>query len=571
MALLVPTTCPCSAPPGELRVMHLLKNDPDTKNWIVLHSLDLAKHTTQIMGEADFVIVIPSLGILVLEIKSHKTVRYDEQGWHLGHDPPELRGPFKQASSALHSLRKYLSEIGASYNKIVMWSAVCFTRLDFRIKSPEWHDWQVIDRSKLTSSPISKTIPQILEYGRQTLIKNNVSAAEKPDIYASPTKCNSVLAALRPQFEIAVSPKSRRKEEEQKLLELTKDQYIALDQMAYNPRVVFSGAAGTGKTVLAMESARRLANEYPHAKIGVFCYNKLLGNELSKSLVGNYPQCTVAHIDGWLSSIAGKHVRSDDLKSPDYFDGRLAQIASDSLLEDSLFEPFDFLIIDEAQDLMRSHYLDVIDLILKGGLAGGKWLFFGDFLGQDIYSRGEIGIGEFISQRSPSAARYQLTTNCRNTLPISDYVVSFGALKPPYHRVLRGDSKQDPQLHFWETREDQAEQASQFIQECLNDGYTMKDIVILSPSRDHTLGRDLELHPKWVNRVEPYKVGNNRISYCTIQGFKGLEAPVILVADFNLMPTEQQQSLLYIGLSRALHRLGIFLNSDLKPFVRSLI
>ncbi len=551
--------------------MHLLKNDPDTDDWIVLHSLDLAKHTTQVSGEADFIVIVPDLGVLVLEVKSHNSVRYDEQGWHLGHDTPELRGPFKQASSALHSIRKYLIGIDSSYNKIVMWSAVSFPRLDFLIKSPEWHDWQVIDRRKLTSRPISKTIRQILEHGRDTLMENQVRAARTPEVHASSERCQSLLFALRPRFEIAVSPKSRRKEEDQQLLELTEEQYMALDQMAWNPRVVFSGAAGTGKTVLAMESARRITADNPNAKIGVFCFNKLLGDELSKSLVASSPRCTVCNIDAWLTNIAKPLLTPEDKKSTDYFEGRLASIASDRLLEDNQYEPFDYLILDEAQDLLRNHYLDVIDLALKGGLAGGNWLFFGDFLGQDIFTRGEVSVEEFIAQRSPSAARYQITTNCRNTLPISDYVVSFGALSPPYSRVLRGDDKSDPELHFWETREDQTEQVSRFIKECLSDGYSMKDIVILSPNKENTLGRDLELHPDWVNRVEPYHAGTNRISYCTIQSFKGLEAPIVIVADFERMPTDQQQSLLYVGLSRALHRLGIFLNSDLKPFVRSLI
>jgi hypothetical protein len=30
---------------GEKQIFNLLRNDPETKDWIVLHSLALAKHT----------------------------------------------------------------------------------------------------------------------------------------------------------------------------------------------------------------------------------------------------------------------------------------------------------------------------------------------------------------------------------------------------------------------------------------------------------------------------------------------------------------------------------------------
>ena len=53
---------------------------------------------------------------------------------------------------------------------------------------------------------------------------------------------------------------------------------------------------------------------------------------------------------------------------------------------DSGAEPFDYLIVDEAQDLMNEKYLEVFDLILSGGLKNGKWTFFIDAENQNIYT-----------------------------------------------------------------------------------------------------------------------------------------------------------------------------------------
>jgi hypothetical protein len=555
-----------------LELFRRLKDDPGTEGWIVLHSLDLASHVEQVAGEADFVVIVPGEGVLVIEVKSHLSIRVDEEGWHLGRSlKPEERGPFKQASTAMHSLRYYLLDRDRSFGSLVTWSAVCFPRVDFRIKSSEWHDWQVIDRSRLTSGPLSRTIRGILHQGRQLLIQRGVSCAAKPEVHASPQRCSSVAAALRPKFEVAMSPKTRRQEVDRELLMLTEEQFSALDQTVLNPRVVFSGPAGTGKTVLAMEALRRHCAEQKSSRAALFCYNKLLGNELSAQGLAVMPGATVGHMDAWLSEVARDRITPQDRNSRDFFEGRLALLAIDCLLaDDSGTSKFDFVVLDEAQDLLRPHYLDVLDLVLEGGLAGGRWLMMGDFVGQDIFSRGEITLDEFVETRSPSAARFLLTTNCRNTVPISNYVVSLGQLKPPYVKVLRGDDRQDPELEFWKDRPAQVRKVAEFLKKCLEEGFSPGDIVLLSPVVDGSVGQELALDPEWSAKIAPWGVDSGRIGYATIQAFKGMEAPVVILTDFEVMETGPQQSLFYIGLSRALHRLGIFLHEGLKPFIRSI-
>ena len=39
--------------PGEIEIFDKFKNDPITKEWVVLHSLDIANHRKQISGEID--------------------------------------------------------------------------------------------------------------------------------------------------------------------------------------------------------------------------------------------------------------------------------------------------------------------------------------------------------------------------------------------------------------------------------------------------------------------------------------------------------------------------------------
>lgn len=68
---------------------------------------------------------------------------------------------------------------------------------------------------------------------------------------------------------------------------------------------------------------------------------------------------------------------------------------------------------------MEADYLDVFDLLLKGGLAGGSWVFLGDFELQAIYmSEGGAGAQqalETLSERSPSHVQLLATHQIAGT------------------------------------------------------------------------------------------------------------------------------------------------------------
>src|SRR4051794_33332305 len=91
-------------PPGEQEVFRLLSTAEGTDDWIVFHSLDIAEHQRRIEGELDFLIIVPTLGCLCVEVKSHRKVTRVDGMWHLGSEPPTPRGPFKQVAEALHSI-----------------------------------------------------------------------------------------------------------------------------------------------------------------------------------------------------------------------------------------------------------------------------------------------------------------------------------------------------------------------------------------------------------------------------------------------------------------------------------
>jgi phosphate starvation-inducible protein PhoH len=77
---------------------------------------------------------------------------------------------------------------------------------------------------------------------------------------------------LRPDFERVVTRSTAVTRSEDSIVALTEDQYQVLDVISDNPRCLVDGAAGTGKTVLALEYAKRASSS--NRRILLLCYNR---------------------------------------------------------------------------------------------------------------------------------------------------------------------------------------------------------------------------------------------------------------------------------------------------------
>jgi len=67
---------------GEKQLFELFKKAPHTEDWVVLHSLCLAKHVKRLYGEIDFLVMAPKLGIFCLEVKGGEIGRKEGQWKH---------------------------------------------------------------------------------------------------------------------------------------------------------------------------------------------------------------------------------------------------------------------------------------------------------------------------------------------------------------------------------------------------------------------------------------------------------------------------------------------------------
>lgn len=244
---------------GERDAFQRLESDPLARGWTVIHSLYLPHHVRQISGELDFVVLVPERGILCLEIKAAASIARHDGVWFYGKElKGDPRGPFRQASEGMHSLRERLHKRYPPAARAMFWSAVVlpYTSLDF--ESEEWHPWQLIDSARYRSTSLAACCLGVLDRARAFLAKAGSARWFDPDaVIPTESDCDEIARTLRPDFEVFQSPRARRQHTNAELKRYTEDQFSALDAMVLNPRVVFEGPAGTGKTLLAIESAQR--------------------------------------------------------------------------------------------------------------------------------------------------------------------------------------------------------------------------------------------------------------------------------------------------------------------------
>lgn len=551
---------PDTASPGERELFRRFRDDPATEGWTVLHSFNLPRHISQMRGEADFVVIAPGLGMLCLEVKAHRRVSREADGrWRLGNDPPTMRSPFKQAEDNMYSLLRVLRERRrAEADAVIAWAAVAFTHVDFREPAVEWNEWEVIDSRDLRRASIGELVTRVLVRARACLPHKALEGVP------SRRECDVIVAALRPAFDVAQPAARRRDEAAAELLAYTEEQYAALDGMSRNPRVVFEGPAGTGKTLLALEAARRASAD--GERVLLVCFNRLLGAWISGQ-ANELPGVTAGTLHT-LMLRAGGAVQPQAATAA-WFQDELPDLAVSALLEQDGGGAYDRLLVDEAQDLLRDAYLDFLDLQLAGGLSSGRWTFFGDFERQALFDAADVSLDEFLAARGPVPV-YALRANCRNTPRIARWVTMLSQLAPAYAAVRRPDGGPAPRVRYFTDADDQAQEVQAVLAELYAAGAEGRDIVLLSPARDCVAKR---LPFPWKDRLQPYgqDTGRNLIGYATVQAFKGLEAPIILVTDITEVHGDRARSLFYTATTRPTEQLYVFADAVLRDEILDLM
>jgi hypothetical protein len=519
-------------------------------DWVVLHSLGLPGHETKIWGEAD-IVVISSLGVFALEVKGGKVACQDGI-WRFGGSDirsyTKKEDPWTQAKGTMVAIRERLFAEGPEYRDLLFGYGVVMPMTRFTATGAEIVQEVLLDDREFRQK-LNLYISRLERYWRAAYLKKHGRD------YSGLTEAQirQVRQILRPDLETALSLGGYLTGIESRLLQLTNEQINASRRMAANPRTIVRGAAGTGKSVIAIERAKKLSDE--GRSVLYLCFNQLLASHVRTSLEGD-PRAInveVRHVHSVYREIIEKSgllakLRAEDENSEDFFSRRFPELVIAALC-DQPHAGWDALVVDEAQDLLTPEHLDAFDLMVRGGLRLGVWHLFFDPM-QNLYgSDVQAEVQGRLSDAHPSFD--DLFENCRNTRQVAvqasitsgiDLAVTGAPDGPPCDNI------------YYDSDQDGLQKLEALVGDLLQQGVRPDDIVILSTRRreNSLLRNNTRLCGRaLVETGDRAGLKSGGLLVATMHAFKGLERMVVIAIDMGEVGEVSWSMLHYAGLSRA--------------------
>lgn len=513
MATFHPAIPPAKSPNSEIKFRRAVADVP---GWIVLHSVgwQSRRHGRPGDGEADFVLIIPDHGILVVEVKGGGVEMAQGSWFSTGADGVRhpIRDPFDQATESKSTLHRFLKNARPWLGTIPVFHCVCFP--DIRIESG-----------------LSILGPRELILDKQDLRDpegaiRRIAAHWEAWHRASEKEIQEVVGLLAPTRTIRKALKDEVQDAEDALINLTRQQMEVLQALGRNKRAFITGGAGTGKTLLASEKARQ-ASERGLATL-LICYNGLLKEHLAGILRGTGVEVESFH------SLAIREAKKAGLNLPknldqSWFETRAVGDMLDAI--DITRTKYDAIIVDEAQDF-SADWMDAV-LFLAKDIHSLVYLFADSH--QDLYSRGWRHLEGY--------AYFELSVNCRNTRPIAERVNRI------FMEERQSNKAEGPEPVFIEVpRFDSALREVTFqVNRILDEGLPKSKIVVLSDSKK-VIDELLTIR---VNGL-PFSDSSERgVRVETIHRFKGLDCEVVILILTDFVLEWDFKRLAYVGLSRA--------------------
>lgn len=544
---MIPSFLAPETPSSERRLYERFRGVlPDS--WTVIHSqrfLLTARRRGRVPpreGEIDFLILDPTRGLLALEVKGGRVQRTPD-GWYstdLHGERYSIKDPGRQVSDAIHDLGKYLNDDAPGFGRRghrcrYRWGVVLpdiEMQEDF---GPDIPRPVIVDGSDLVD--LRSAIDRVFEHWRL----NDV---------LSPPAVQALLGALRERVPPASTLALQFTAEQQELLRLTEEQIAMLDSLAAYNRAVIEGAAGTGKTVLAMEKARRLA--ITGARVLLLCFNRPLAGRLRQQADG-FAVETFHDLCERMARRCGLPFNAPEEYHPQHrpFWEEETPMLLLRALERLPDERYDAIVVDEGQDFPPDWW-PCLDEALAHGREGTLYAFYDAH--QNIF-------GGHLPPEALEVIENRLVFNCRNTTRIAKYAARLMALEP---RVKVGAPQGDEVEEIvCRNAEEMVRKVARRLTHLVDDeGIKPARIAILSTrtlgnspfADDHRAGRfDLVSLDAGLR----LRRSRDRVVYETLYRYKGLEADVVILLDLPGGSKAVEPRDIYVAATRAKHLLVV--------------
>lgn len=533
---------------GELLLYELLQQLPD--DYYVFHSTHWneqrrrneysARKYVQ-WGEADFTIFHPSYGFIVFEVKDGLISFSRERGWiqtNRSNGTDKTIDPMDQAERSKYYFLDRIKARFGGQSPYTFCSAVWFTAGD--------------------RANIEGNLP--LNYKEEIVLWSNdlqsVAAAEMAirriyrfydvrKVEPSEEMTSKVLDTLTPEFGVVQTMRSRTLAAKALFRRMTTEQMYLLDYLEEQEEAAIHGVAGTGKTVLAVQKAKSLAQT---DRVLFLCFNRFLKTHLEETCP-NSTNISFFTLDGLVGAFTGAFSQSPDERT---------DAISEFLMDWDEYElPFKHIVVDEGQDFADIH------LQLLHDIAQAHHGDFYVFYDRNQFVQG-LRYPEWLDKMD---CRLVLSRNCRNTKEIA--ITSTRPIGIDENRIrMRRESAVDgaikPNLFFIEDKSTLKEYLGRLIRKYISAGLAGTDIVVLSmkPEGKSILTEDdFRLPGSYMLTKDK---NSNGILFTTVRKFKGLEAMAVICIDIDsdTFGNDRNRNVFYVGTSRAMSYLDLITSTS---------
>lgn len=501
---------------GEEEVYYALKELPD--EYVVFHSIGWSRKNEKgyvRWGEADFTVFNPNRGVLIIEIKAGGISCVDNRIIQENRSTGEKKAiyPLDQANKSKHTFIDIFKE--NIDENVWVESAVWFTSVERESITGNfplsYHDEIILCKKDIKQA--QKAIDKVFDFFQMRHYG-----------YYNKKTASQVVEILAPRFNAVPTIATLAEEQNYYFNRLTNEQGFLLDYLEEQEIAAIQGGAGTGKTMLALEKAKRLSQQND---VLFLCFNKLLVDYLISKFSDEMPRVKFTNLYALASLAQGKEANEEDVN-----------VFLNHYDRYNIWR-YKHIIIDEGQDFSEEQIKLLYDI---AKMEEGCFYVFYD-KNQLVQQRNSLNWAKSIE------CRLVLTRNCRNTRCIAETA----GLPIEYTDIkMRIDIPgRKPNLYILKTNNEYLDTVSKLIRSYTDQGFTKDKIVILTcKTRESSILSD-------VTSVGSYRLSDNRsdrgILFTTAKKFKGLESDVIIFVDIdaNTFKDAENRRVFYVGSSRA--------------------